>query len=124
MHPVPCQHLHDTHPRQYTRRQRIKRSNRNDCTWVVTVELVEHADTDSHADGRDERKDAGHDEFLERGCSCFGELGDAGSEGDALEHLVEEDDDEEGEEERVAGDDEGDADDYNTNQYGDMRRVV
>ena len=40
------------------------------------------------------------------------ERGDARAEGDALKHLVEDDDGEKGEEEAIAGDYEGEADDF------------
>lgn len=114
MQPVPRQHLHNPHPSQNTRRQRIQRSQRDNRTRVITIELIEYADPNGHTNGRDEREDSAHDAFLQGRGGGFGQLGDAGTESDAFEHLVEEYDDEEGYEEAVARYDEGYADDLRT----------
>lgn len=98
---------------------------------------MDDAHTDGHADGGDEGKHTGHGQLLGQadgaavwGCRgvgrscCGGQLGDARAEGEAFEHLVEEDDGEEGEEEGVAGYDEGKPDywDCQQGEYGQMPR--
>lgn len=50
--------------------------------------------------------------LFDLGRAALSKLGDAGTQGDAFEHLVEEDDYEEGEEEAVTGDDERDTNDW------------
>ncbi len=124
IHPVARQHIDDTDPEQDARAERVERADGDNRRRIVAVELVEHAEADGHADGRDERKGKPHEQLgPERGDVGGGQLGgggvrerrrqlaDLGAERDALEHLVEDDDDEQGAEDGVAGDDEGEADD-------------
>jgi len=108
MQPIPRQHLHNTHPRQDTRRQRIKRSNRNDSTRIIPIELLKYADTNGHADWGDEHENTTHDALLQRRDCDAREACNTGAEGNAFEHLVEENDDEECDEGTVTGNDKGD----------------
>lgn len=78
--------------------------------FAILIERVEHADADGHADRGDEREYERQEQPGRGCCAGFGQHGDARAEGEAFEHLVEDDDDEEGFEDGVAGDDEGDAD--------------
>ena len=112
MQPVPRKHLMDADPRQNPRAERIKRPYGNQRRRIAPIEPVQHADANSHADRRDERKARAHGELGQRRGGGRGESRDAGAEGEAFEHLVEEDDDEERDEEGVARDDEREADDW------------
>lgn len=94
MHPVPCQHLHNTNPGENTSGKRIERSDSDNSAGVVAVELVEHANANSHTDGCDERKGTGHDELLQCTGRRLRKLGNAGSQRDAFEHLMEKNDNE------------------------------
>lgn len=111
MHPVSRQHFHDTDPGKDTSRQRIKGTNGDNRRGIVSLERIQHTNTNGHTDGSDERKGDAHYALLQVRCSSFGKLGDASTQRDALEHLVEEDNNEERNEERVTCDHESDTDD-------------
>jgi len=49
-------HLDNTYPHEDTRRQRIESANGNDGGRVVAVEVLQHTNSDAHAEGRDEGK--------------------------------------------------------------------
>lgn len=86
-------HLRHSNPQQNPSTEGIERPNSNDRRWIITVELGQHSDSDSHTDG-----------------SCDGEgktkgdLSDqparhdsnTSAEGNAFESLMEEDYDEKG----------------------------
>lgn len=55
-HPVRSPHLHDTNPDQNTCRQRIQRANSNNRRLIVSVELVQNANTNGHSKRRYECK--------------------------------------------------------------------
>lgn len=141
VHPVLGPHLYDTDPDKNTSGHRVESADGNDGAAVIAVEMLQHANANGHADGGDERKGGGDDELLDQGESQSlerveavggggglfdfdsgraivllhgrggAELGNASTESDTFEHLVEENDDEEGEEEGVTGDDQGNAND-------------
>lgn len=102
MHPVLGQHLNHPNPGEDTGGEGIQGADSDQRRGVVSVELFEDADANSHTDGGDERKDAAHNGLLEERDALLGKASNAGTKRDTLEHLVEEDDGEEGLEERVA----------------------
>lgn len=111
MHPVSRQHLYDPDPCKDTSRKRIERSDSNEGAGVTAVEVIENANTNGHTNGRDERKDTGHDELVQSASCGFGQLRDASSKCDSFEHLVEKDNNEEGDEECITSYNERDTND-------------
>lgn len=138
MQPVFSPHLDDANPHKDTCGQSIQSSDGDDGVTVIAIEIRENTNTDGHTDRSDESERSGEQELpgeregrglqwavrCQRRLLAFGgtlvrfgrvalsQLGDAGAQGDAFEHLVEEDDDEEGQEEGVSGNDQ-----RNTNNW-------
>ncbi|CAI4214261.1 unnamed protein product [Parascedosporium putredinis] len=63
-HPVPRPHLHDADPHQDPRRERVQGANGPDGRRVVSVEPVERADANRHAQRRHESEPAREEELL------------------------------------------------------------
>lgn len=61
MQPVPRQHLVNPDPREDPCAHCIQGTDRDERRRVTAVESVEHADTDGHPDGRDEREASCHE---------------------------------------------------------------
>ena len=78
-HPVPRQHLYQSHPKQDACTKGIQRSNGYDRGWIVAVEMIQHADADGHTDGGDESKRDCHERFVSE--SRKSQLCDAAAEG-------------------------------------------
>jgi hypothetical protein len=101
MHPVSCQHLHNTNPCQDTSGERVKRANCDNGARVIAIELLQHTNANGHTGRCDERKRTCHNALLQRRGSSLGELGNASTKSNAFEHLMKKNDNEERDEEAV-----------------------
>ena len=101
-----AQHLHEPHPNQDPRAQGVQSSHNNQRLLIILIKLIQHAEANAHAKWGGRSKRSSHNALRKQRAVRQGR--DTGAEGEAFEHLVEDDNDEEGAEGGVAGYNEGD----------------
>lgn len=118
--PIETPHLNEASPEQNSCREGIKCANGDDGSLVITIERVEHSQSDGHAQRCDKREAAGHEQLLQETDSA--EVRDAHAEGKPFEHLMEDYYHDKDSVEGVAGYYEGHTNDWDSCQQGLYQR--